>query len=120
MKCLTIIKDNMSSSSRLYSDLKTEALQLKLEGKIPKTVLFAGGSAFCRNVENTLFDGYISMIDKMLMIPERTNYDNREMRRMKDRMEQIIEAIKDPAKCNINEKEWADTKQYFSNFKLVN
>ena len=108
-------KDNV-----LYCDLKKEAIRLLESNELPKSLVFCGKSAYCRNVPNTIIDGYVVMIDKLLNKKDKTGYDKQEMIRMKDRMHQMIEAMKDPLNVNITEEDWFKMQRFEKSNKQIN
>ena len=100
--------------SKLYSELKVEGLALVESGTLPNSVMFAGGSALCRDVKG-LIEGAIRNIDNALKTVDPSKYEKESMRKEKDRLYQVIEAVKIPENCNIDLKEWSESKGAFSN-----
>mgnify|MGYP001593106069 CR=1 FL=1 len=68
--------------SKLYSELKVEGLALIESNTLPKTVMFAGGSALCRDVKG-LIEGCIRNIDNSLKTVDPSKYEKDSMRREK-------------------------------------
>ncbi len=103
--------------SKLYSELKVEGLALLESGTLPSNVMFAGGSAFCRDVKG-LIEGIIKNIDNSLKTVDPSRYEKESMRREKDRLYQVIEAVKNPENCDVNVIEWRESKGRFGNFQF--
>lgn len=110
-------EEKKTETNVLYSDLKKEAMELITSKKLPKTLLYHGGSAYCRNVENTL-SGLIRMVDVMVLKSNKSDYEKKEAVRHKDKIQQILSALKNPENCDIDVNVWRETKGRFSNFQI--
>jgi hypothetical protein len=102
----------------LYSDLRAEAFQLLSTGEIPKTLIFAGGSAYCKDFYATTYELLIPTIDKLLNKPDATAYDKKIMVNSKNRLSQLIHAFKNKSNHDIDVNDWNDSKLSFSSYKL--
>ena len=108
------------SENVLYSDLRAEAFEFLSKSDIPQTLIFAGGSAYCKDFYKTTYELLIPNIDKLLSKPETAPYERRRMVNNKNRLSQILHALKDKANWNINVKEWNEQNLAFSSYKLSN
>ena len=99
----------MESKDILYSDLKS-----KIEAMyMPETLIFCGGSAYCRDVKHTVFEVLIPRIERLLS-KERTGYETRDMVNAKERLFQIYIAIQDMSNCNVDTKAWNEDHKFYS------
>ena len=108
------------SENVLYSDLRFEAFEILSKGDIPQTLIFAGGSAYCKDFYDTLYQKLIPNIDRLLLKEDATPYDRKIMRNSKNRIEQLLHALKDEKNHNIDLKIWNENNLSFSSFKLSN
>lgn len=108
------------SENVLYSDLRAEAFEILSKGEIPQTLIFAGGSAYCKDFYDTLFEKLIPNIDRLLLKEDATPYDRKMMRNSKDRLSQLIFALKNKENWDIDVKEWNEQNLAFSSYKLSN
>lgn len=108
------------SENILYSDLRAEAFELLSTGEIPKTLIFAGGSAYCKDFYKTTYEILIANIDKLLLVEDRAYYQTRIMVNSKNRLSQLLYALKDTSNWNIDVKKWNEEQLSFSSYKLGN
>lgn len=106
------------SENVLYSDLRAEAFEILSTGQIPKTLIFAGGAAYCMDFYDTLFEKLIPNIDRLLLKDDATPYDRKIMRNNKDRISQLLHALKDKSKWNVDVKRWNEDQLSFSSYKI--
>jgi hypothetical protein len=106
------------SENVLYSDIRAEAFDFLAKGEIPKTLIFAGGSAYCMDFYDTLYQKLIPNIDKLLLVENRTNYQNKIMVNSKNRISQLIYSFKNKDNWDVNVEEWNGSRLLFSNYKL--
>jgi hypothetical protein len=106
------------SENVLYSDLRAEAFQVLSSGNIPKTLIFAGGSAYCMDFYKCVYETIIPNIDKLLAKPDATAYDRKIMVNSKNRLSQLLHAFKDKSNHDIDVNDWNDSKLSFSSYKL--
>ena len=99
----------MESKDILYGDLKSKLEVMDM----PETLIFCGGSAFCRDVKKTVFEVLIPRIERLL-IKDRTGYETRDMVNAKERLFQIYVAIQDKSNCDINTKDWNEDHKFYS------
>jgi hypothetical protein len=99
----------MESKDILYSDLKSKIEAIDM----PETLIFCGGSAYCRDVKKTVFEVLIPRIERLLS-KERSQYENRDMVNAKERLFQIYVAIQDKSNCNISTKDWNEDHKFYS------
>jgi hypothetical protein len=107
------------SENVLYSDLRAEAFQVLSSGNIPKTLIFAGGSAYCKDFYSTTYEIIIPTIDKLLDKPDATAYDRKIMVNSKNRLSQILYSLKNKDNWDIDLKIWNE-QLAFSSYKLGN
>jgi hypothetical protein len=108
------------SENVLYSDIRAEAFEILATGEIPKTLIFAGGSAYCMDLYKCIYETIIPNIDMLINKPDATPYDRKMMRSSKDRLSQLIFALKNKQNWDIDVKEWNEEKLAFSSYKLSN
>ena len=108
------------SENVLYSDLRAEAFAILATGDIPQTLIFAGGSAYCKDFYKTMYEVLIPNIDKLLVKEDATPYDRKVMVNSKNRLSQLLHALKDEKNHNIDVKEWNEQNLAFSSYKLSN
>jgi hypothetical protein len=108
------------SENVLYSDLRAEAFEILSKGDIPKTLIFAGGSAYCKDFYATTYELLIPTIDKLLNKPDATAYDRKIMVTNKNRLSQLIYSVKNIDNWNVDIKEWNEQNLSFSSYKLGN
>ena len=108
------------SENVLYSDIREEAFQILATGEIPKTLIFAGGSAYCKDFYKITYELLIPNIDKLLSKPETAPYERRIMVNNKNRLSQLIFALKNKENWDIDVKEWNEQNLAFSSYKLSN
>ena len=106
------------SENVLYSDLRAEAFEFLSKSDIPQTLIFAGGSAYCKDFYDTLYNKLIPNIDKLLNKPDATAYEKRIMVNNKNRLSQILYALKDESNWNIDVKRWNEEQLSFSSYKI--
>lgn len=106
----------MKLENVLYSDLKQHFNDMLEFEEYPKTLLFAGGSAYVCNFEHTVFHVLIPKIETLLK-RDRTAYENSEMNRVKKRLLEIYWASKDKNNWNIDLDSWREDN-YFHSHKL--
>jgi hypothetical protein len=99
----------MESKDILYSDLKSKIQVLDM----PDTLIFCGGSAYCKDVKKTIFEILIPRIENLLN-KQRTPYENRDMVNAKERLFQIYIAIQDRLNWDIDTKEWNEDHKFYS------
>jgi hypothetical protein len=99
----------MESKEILYSDLKSKIEAIDM----PETLIFCGGSAFCRDVKKTVFEVLIPRIERLLS-KERSQYENRDMVNAKERLYQIYIAVQDKSNCDINMRAWNEDHKFYS------
>ncbi len=99
----------MESKDILYSDLKSKIEAIDM----PETLIFCGGSAYCRDVKKTVFEVLIPRIERLLS-KERSQYENRDMVNAKERLFQIYVAVQDKSNCNISTREWNQDHKFYS------
>jgi hypothetical protein len=105
----------MESKDILYEDLKSKIEVMDM----PETLIFCGGSAFCRDVKKTVFEVLIPRIERLLT-KDRTGYETRDMVNAKERLFQIYVAVQDKSNWNIDTVDWSEEKLSFSSYKLTN
>lgn len=105
----------MESKDILYGDLKSKLEVMDM----PETLIFCGGSAYCKDVKKTVFEVLIPRIERLLR-KDRSQYENRDMVNAKERLFQIYVAIQDKSNWNIDTKDWSEEKLSFSSYKLTN
>jgi hypothetical protein len=106
------------SENVLYSDLRAEAFDILSSGNIPKTLIFAGGSAYCKDFYNCVYETIIPNIDKLLAKPDATAYDRKIMVNNKNRLSQLLYSIKNIDNWDVDIKEWNEQNLSFSSYKL--
>ena len=99
----------MESKDILYGDLKNKLEYMD----IPETLIFCGGSAYCRDVKKTVFEVLIPRIERLLT-KDRTGYETRDMVNAKERLFQIYVAIQDKSNCDIDMKAWSEEHKFYS------
>jgi hypothetical protein len=99
----------MESKDILYSDLKSKLEVMDM----PETLIFCGGSAYCKDVKKTVFEVLIPRIENLLR-KDRSQYENRDMVNAKERLFQIYVAIQDKSNCDINTKDWNEDHKFYS------
>jgi hypothetical protein len=99
----------MESKDILYSDLKSKIEAIDM----PETLIFCGGSAYCKDVKKTVFEVLIPRIERLLT-KERSQYENRDMVNAKERLFQIYVAIQDPLNWDIDTKVWSEEHKFYS------
>ena len=80
---------------------------------MPETLIFCGGSAYCRDVKKTVFEVLIPRIERLLR-KDRSQYENRDMVNAKERLFQIYVAIQDRSNWNIDTREWNQDHKFYS------
>lgn len=97
----------MSYKEVTYNQLREKAFELKESNLIPKTLVFEEGSAFCYNVEDTLFNKYIPYLDRMVSSKEEKNhYDKNQMTLTKKHIYNILKALEVDKYKNVSLSEW--------------
>jgi hypothetical protein len=104
----------------LYSDLRAEAFQLLSSGDIPKTLIFCEGSAYCKDFYKTTYEIIIPNIDILLDTDDLNSYHKKIMVNNKNRLSQILYALKNKDNWNIDLKKWNEQNLAFSSYKLSN
>ena len=99
----------MESKDILYGDLKSKLEVMDM----PETLIFCGGSAYCRDVKKTVFEVLIPRIERLLR-KDRSQYENRDMVNAKERLFQIYVAIQDRSNWNIDTREWNQDHKFYS------
>lgn len=99
----------MESKDILYSDLKSKLEVMDM----PETLIFCGGSAYCKDVKKTVFEILIPRIERLLR-KERTGYETRDMVNAKERLFQIYVAIQDKSNWDIDTKVWNEDNKFNS------
>lgn len=99
----------MESNDILYSDLKAKLEVMDM----PETLIFCGGSAYCKDVKKTVFEVLIPRIEGLLR-KERNGYDTQQMKSSKERLYQIYVAVQDDKNCNIDTKQWNEDHKFYS------
>ena len=99
----------MESKDILYSDLKSKLEVMDM----PETLIFCGGSAYCKDVKKTVFEVLIPRIENLLR-KDRSQYENRDMVNAKERLFQIYVAVQDKSNCNISTKDWNEDHKFYS------
>jgi hypothetical protein len=99
----------MESKDILYGDLKSKLEVMDM----PETLIFCGGSAYCKDVKKTVFEVLIPRIERLLS-KERSQYENRDMVNAKERLFQIYVAVQDKSNCNISTKDWNEDHKFYS------
>jgi len=108
----------MQIESLLYSDIKIKLIEFRDSNKMPKTLIFAGGSAYMKNVCFTVFDILIPRIDNLLN-KKISKCEKSEMVRTKKKLVQILFALGDDMNHDIDLKVWNEQHE-FSSHKLNN
>ena len=99
----------MESKDILYGDLKSKLEVMDM----PETLIFCGGSAYCRDVKKTVFEVLIPRIERLL-IKDRTGYETRDMVNAKERLFQIYVAVQDKSNCDISTMDWNEDHKFYS------
>ena len=99
----------MESKDILYGDLKNKLEYIDM----PETLIFCGGSAFCRDVKKTVFEVLIPRIERLLS-KERSQYENRDMVNAKERLFQIYVAVQNKSNCDISTRDWNEDHKFYS------
>jgi hypothetical protein len=99
----------MESKDILYSDLKSKLEVMDM----PETLIFCGGSAYCKDVKKTVFEVLIPRIENLLR-KDRSQYENRDMFNAKERLFQIYVAIQDRLNWDINTIDWNEDHKFYS------
>lgn len=102
----------MESKDILYSDLKSNLEAVNM----PTTLIFCGGSAYCKDIKKTVYEVLIPRIEGLLR-KDRTAYEVQEMKLTKDRLYQIYVALQDKNNWDIDLDIWNERNK-FSSFKL--
>lgn len=96
------------TTETLYSDIRKKCFALREEGKIPKTLAFINQSAFCYNVDDSIFNNLIPSIDSRLAkgIDNLTRFEKQEISRFKQRLIDMLNAMNNESNCNMEQSDW--------------
>ena len=98
----------------LYSELKNSFKEIFDLGDYPQTLIFSGGSAYVRDLRDTVENIMIKQIEDNLANPNMTPYQDSENRRTKKRLMDIYMALKDKKNWDINIDLWRYEKAFYS------